>query len=127
MSFVLNVLFAAVLLSTIAIMFWLPFAISRSLKRGGDYRQELGVRLQQVRHGSMLKALDIDVTKYLFETNLSDVHRQIKACNDCDKFEQCESSLNEEPVTLDKVSFCLNHKDLLTLKAAQDARISTAA
>lgn len=127
MSIVLNVLFAAVLLATIGIMFWLPFAISRSLKRGGDYRQELAVRLDQVRHGSMLKALDIDVTKYLFQTNLSDVHRQIKACNDCDRFKQCESSLNEQPVTLDKVSFCLNHSDLLTLKAAQDARVNTAA
>lgn len=127
MSIVLNILFAAVLLSMVGIMFWLPFAISKSLKRGGDYRQELGIRLEQVRHGSMLKALDIDVTKYLFETNLSEVHRQIKACNDCDKFAQCEASLNEDPVTLDKVSFCLNHKDLLTLKAAQDARVNTAA
>ena len=127
MSIVLNILFAAVLLSMIGIMFWLPFAISRSLKRGGDYRQELAVRLEEVRHGSMLKALDIDVTNYLFQTNLSDVHRQMQACNDCDKFQLCESSLKEEPVTLDKVSFCRNHKDLLTLKAAQDARVNTAA
>ncbi len=48
MIIVLNFLFAAVLVSMIGIMFWLPFAISRSLKRGGDYRQALGIRLDQV-------------------------------------------------------------------------------
>lgn len=78
-----------ILFATGCLMFWLPFAILRNLKRGGDGSYQLAKPLEQVRHGEMLKALCVNVDQYLHKTRIANVHRQLKACNDCENLKRC--------------------------------------
>lgn len=122
LSIALQIVFGLILVGGAAMMFWLPFAIAKNLKKSGDYRLDLARRVELVRHGGMLKALDINVTEYLYQTRITDVHRQLKACNDCDRQVACVEDLASGKVNLDQVQYCKNHGDLREIKAAQEAR-----
>ncbi len=90
-------------------------AIIFNLKIGIKYRKSLAQEFERLRLSRMLAALGIDVTAYLYEEPITDIHAQMKRCSTCENTVQCDERLTTGDVDADTIEFCNNEESLQSM------------
>ncbi len=101
------------LLFTIIAVTW---AILANLRTGMAFRQNLAQQLHRLRLEKMLKALGIDIGRYLAAVPVTDIDEQMRTCEACGSpaRERCEEQLSQGK--LEAPDFCPNYPKLKALK-----------
>lgn len=110
-------LLVAGLLGLLAVVFavLLFVAIIFNLRIGIRYRKSLAREFERLRLSRMLDALGLDVTAYLYEERITDIHNQMKRCATCGNTEQCDDQLANGQVDGDTIGYCNNEKSLQSM------------
>jgi len=113
---VVSLVVAGVLgLAVVVFALLLFVAIIFNLKVGIRYRKSLAQEFARLRLSRMLAALGIDVTAYLYEEPITDIHAQMKRCSNCDNTSQCDDRLTSGTVSADNIGFCNNEDSLQSM------------
>lgn len=87
--------------------------ISGNFKTGQSLREGLSQRLGMLRMKKMLGKRGIGINDYLHKSRINDIERHIRACESCDRIEECDSSLN---TSKEDLSFCPNDSEFKKVK-----------
>ena len=108
---------AIVLLGLLLLVFTvlLPLSVVFNTRSGMNYRRVLARKLDKLRLGKMLKALGIDMNRYLSTEYVANIHKQMDRCTACANTEECDTRLAEGDVTAEQIDFCNNEESLQKL------------
>jgi len=109
---------ALVLLLTIFIL-RLSYTILINLVNGRKFHLSLKQELSKLRLSKMLAALGINRTDYIYQTNVKDIHQQMKNCSDCTNTDECDEKLTAPALDVTEIEFCNNEADLIDMKRQQ--------
>ena len=106
-----------ILLAIIAIAFTLlalffVLLISRNVREGKVVREQLALRVENLRMSKMLRALGLDFSKYLYSVPLTKISHSMNNCDKCDATDQCDEKLKQPEIKPDEIDFCPNHECL---------------
>lgn len=96
----------------------LPVAIVFNVRAGELYREKMAGRIEKLRLGRMLGALDIDIDTYISRLQGVDIHTQMERCRTCTKLDRCDESLAQDHLSIDDIGFCSNRRSLAGLAHA---------
>lgn len=110
-------LLVAGLLGLLAVVFavLLFVAIIFNLKIGIRYRKSLAQEFERLRLSRMLEALGLNVTTYLYEEPITEIHAQMKRCATCENTGTCDEKLGAGEVSAEDIEFCNNEKSLQSM------------
>jgi uncharacterized protein DUF6455 len=109
---------ALVLLLT-AFVLRLSYTILVNLINGRKFHHSLKQELSKLRLNKMLTALGISRTDYIYQTNVKDIHQQMKNCSACANTDECDEKLAAPELDVTEINFCNNEADLKTMKQNQ--------
>ena len=112
---------ALILLVTIFVL-RLCYTILINLINGRKFHQALEQEFSKLRLSNMLTALGISKNDYIYQTNVKDIHQQMKSCSDCTNTDECDEKLATPEVNITEIEFCNNEADLKTMKQNQSAK-----
>jgi uncharacterized protein DUF6455 len=98
----------------------LVLEISRNIKTGKRFREQLKERLDQLPIIKMLDKRNIDVNKYLSTIPIIDIEKQLHNCNECSEKAECKGVLEKEATSEASYSFCPNDEDFEQIKRSED-------
>lgn len=108
--------FLLTILTILAITGVLLFGFITANFRGGhSVRESLSRRIGSLRLKKMLKQQGINFSDYLHKLMVHDMEKQIRACEGCNKTEDCDVALKENRNTKD-LRFCPNHESISQIK-----------
>jgi len=94
-------------------------AIIFNIKAGIKYRQRLAKKLHQLRMSKMIRALGIDVEKYLHQERIHEIKQQMTRCAECQNTDKCDEDLASGIVTPNNISYCNNENELKNIASKQ--------
>ena len=100
----------------------LSYNITINLINGRKFHHALGQDFSKLRLNKMLAALGINKTQYLYQTNVNDIHLQMKRCTDCTNTTECDERLDSPDVDVTKIDFCNNEENLKNIKRHQSTQ-----
>ncbi|GMR01227.1 MAG: hypothetical protein BMS9Abin19_0593 [Gammaproteobacteria bacterium] len=109
---------ALVLLLTLFIL-RLSYTILINLINGRKFHHSLQQEFNKLRLSSMLTALGISKTDYIYQTSVKDIHQQMKNCSDCTNTDECDDKLASPALDVTEIEFCNNEADLKDMKLQQ--------
>lgn len=93
----------------------------RGLFNGPCYRNRLKELVEHSRLGKMLSRRNIDLQFYLFNQSYSDIENQIRACERCDNFDECDYFLNNNQLDNNiALPFCRSNSAILYIQDQQE-------
>jgi len=95
------------------------YNITINLINGRKFHHALEKDFSKLRLNNMLSALDINKTQYLYQTNVKDIHQQMKRCTDCTNTTDCDEKLDSPEVDVTEIDFCNNEENLKKIKRHQ--------
>ena len=93
-------------------------AIISNYHRAGELRRHLAYRIKTLPMFRMMQQQDIPLQYYLHYQSISDIERQVRRCESCNKKEFCSKELGKSPA---EHEYCENDPEL------EEIRISLAA
>ena len=93
--------------------------ITINLINGRKFHHALDQTFSKLRLNKMLAALGINKTEYLYQTNVKDIHQQMKRCTDCTNTTECDERLDSPDVDITEIDFCNNEENLKKIKHLQ--------
>jgi hypothetical protein len=69
----------------------------------------------------VLSALGIEVSEYLYTTNVATINKQMNNCSACTNLDECDDNLTNNNIAIDEIDFCNNEsslKEMLSNKPA---------
>lgn len=109
---------ALTLLLTVFIL-RLSYTILINLINGRKFHHSLEQQVNKLRLSSMLTALGINKTAYIYQTNVNDIQKQMKNCSDCTNTDECDDKLSKADIDVTEIEFCNNETDLKDIKQQQ--------
>jgi 5-bromo-4-chloroindolyl phosphate hydrolysis protein len=103
-------------------MIRLSYNITINLINGRKFHHELEKDFSKLRLNKMLSALGLSKTQYLYQTNVRDIHQQMKRCTDCTSTNECDEKLATPDVDMTEIDFCNNEENLKKIKRLQSTR-----
>ena len=97
----------------------LSYTILLNLINGRKFHHSLEQEFNKLRLSNMLTALGINKTAYIYQTNVNDIHQQMKNCSACTKTDECDEKLLNPDVDVTEIEFCNNEADLIAIKQQQ--------
>jgi len=100
-------------------MLRLFYTIATNLINGRKFHHSLEQQFNKLRLSSMLSALGINKTDYIYQTSVKDITRQMNNCSDCTNTDECDEKLATTEVAISEIEFCNNEAQLNELKQQQ--------
>jgi len=100
-------------------VFRLSYTILVNLINGRKFHHSLQQEFDRLRLSNMLTALGINKTDYIYQTNVKDIHQQMKSCSDCSNTDECDEKLATPNLDVSEIGFCNNEADLKVIKQKQ--------
>lgn len=112
------------LLMLTAFLLRLSYLIFNNLINGRKFHESLDDAFSRLRLSKMLRALGINQTAYIYQTNVNDIRRHMANCSACTNTSECDEKLaqaNGDGSEIDSstISFCHNETELVALKEQQ--------
>jgi len=111
----------ALALLLLGFMLRLFFTIAFNLINGRKFHHSLEKQFNQLRLSNMLTALDINKTRYIHQTSVKDIHKQMNSCSTCKNTDICDEKLAATDIDITEIAFCKNESDLKIIKQSQSA------
>jgi hypothetical protein len=86
---------------------------------GRKFHQALEQEFSKLRLNNMLAALGINKTDYIYQTNVKDIHQQMKNCTDCTNTTECDEKVATSDIDITEIEFCNNEEELQKIKHQQ--------
>lgn len=90
----------------------LSYTIFTNLKNGRKFHHKLDQQFQKLRLSSMLGALGINKTDYLYQTRVKDIKRHMNNCTSCENTTACDEKLASSDINVGEIDFCNNESEL---------------
>ena len=90
-----------------------------NLINGRKYHHSLEQQFDKLRLSHMLRALGINKTTYIYQTNVQEIKQQMKNCTDCDNTHMCDEKLATSELDVTSIEFCNNEAELIDIKKQQ--------
>lgn len=100
-------------------MLRLSYTVAMNLINGRKFHHSLQQEFSKLRLSNMLTALGINKTEYIYQTNVSDINKQMKSCSDCTNTDECDEKLSKPDIDITEIEFCNNEADLKEIKQQQ--------
>jgi len=100
-------------------LFRLTYTIVTNLINGRKFHHALEQEFDKLRLSSMLSALGINKTAYIYQTSVKDIHQQMDNCSACTNTDECDSNLANRKIDIAEIEFCNNEAELKALKLRQ--------
>ena len=97
----------------------LSYNIIVNIINGRKFHQALEQEFSKLRLNNMLAALGINKTDYIYQTNVKDIHQQMKNCTDCTNTTECDEKVVTPDIDITKIEFCNNEEELQKIKHQQ--------
>ena len=97
----------------------LSYTILINLINGRKFHLSLQQEVNKLRLSSMLTALGISKTDYLYQTRVKVIHQQMKSCSECENTDECDEKLATPDIDISEIGFCNNEADLKVIKQKQ--------
>ena len=97
----------------------LSYNIVVNIINGRKFHQALEQEFSKLRLNNMLAALDINKTDYIYQTNVKDIHQQMKNCTDCTNTTECDEKVATTDIDITEIEFCNNEEELQKIKHQQ--------
>jgi len=97
----------------------LSYTILINLINGRKFHHALQQEFANLRLRKMLTALGISRTSYIYQSNVKDIHQQMKSCSDCEHTQECDERLASPDLDISEIDFCNNEADLKVMKQKQ--------
>lgn len=95
-------------LAFVALAILFVLLILRNVSRGRLARNELMQKVESLRMSRMLKALNIDYHRHLFNAPLNRIYRSMRNCETCTSYSECDRQLQKGELSLEEIDFCPN-------------------
>jgi len=95
------------------------YNITINLINGRKFHHALEQDFSKLRLNKMLTTLGINKTQYLYQTNVKEIHQQMKRCTDCTNTTECDETLDSPDVDMTEIVFCNNEENLKKIKRHQ--------
>lgn len=95
------------------------YTILINLINGRKFHHSLMQDFNNLRLSNMLTALGINKTSYIYQTNVNDIHRQMKSCAACDSTDVCDDKLSQPGLNVTEIEFCNNEAELKEIISAK--------
>ncbi len=99
----------------------LSYTILVNLANARKFHHSLQQEVNKLRLSSMLTALGISKTDYIYQTSVKDIHQQMKNCSDCTNTDECDEKLVAPNLDVSEIDFCNNEANLKAIKQHQSA------
>jgi len=97
----------------------LSYNIIVNITNGRKFHQALEQEFSKLRLNNMLAALGINKTDYIYQTNVKDIHQQMKNCTDCTNTTECDEKVATSNIDITEIEFCNNEEELQKIKHQQ--------
>ena len=97
----------------------LSYNIIVNIINGRKFHQALEQEFSKLRLNNMLAALGINKTDYIYQTNVKDIHQQMKNCTDCTNTTECDEKVATTDIDITEIEFCNNEEELQKIKHQQ--------
>ena len=97
----------------------LSYTIMMNLINGRKFHHSLEQQINKLRLSSMLTALGINKTEYIYQTNANDIKKQMRSCSACTNTDECDDKLSKPNIELTEIEFCNNEAELKEIKLQQ--------
>jgi len=97
----------------------LSYNIIVNIINGRKFHQALEQEFSKLRLNKMLAALGINKTDYIYQTNVKDIHQQMKNCTDCTNTTECDEKVATPDIDITEIEFCNNEEELQKIKHQQ--------
>jgi len=97
----------------------LSYNIIVNITNGRKFHQALEQEFSKLRLNNMLAALGINKTDYIYQTNVKDIHQQMKNCTDCTNTTECDEKVATTDIDITEIEFCNNEEELQKIKHQQ--------
>lgn len=97
----------------------LSYNIIVNIINGRKFHQALEQEFSKLRLNNMLAALGINKTDYIYQTNVKDIHQQMKNCTDCTNTTECDEKVATSDIDITEIEFCNNEEELQKIKHQQ--------
>jgi len=97
----------------------LSYNIIVNITNGRKFHQALEQEFSKLRLNNMLAALGINKTDYIYQTNVKDIHQQMKNCTDCTNTTECDEKVATPDIDITEIEFCNNEEELQKIKHQQ--------
>ncbi len=97
----------------------LTYTIAINLINGRKFHHALEQKFGKLRLSSMLTALGISKTDYIYQTSVKDINQQMKSCSDCTNTDECDEKLATSDLDVSEIEFCNNEEELKAIKQRQ--------
>jgi len=97
----------------------LSYNIIVNITNGRKFHQTLEQEFSKLRLNNMLAALGINKTDYIYQTNVKDIHQQMKNCTDCTNTTECDEKVATSNIDITEIEFCNNEEELQKIKHQQ--------
>jgi hypothetical protein len=115
-SFVLSGILLGLILAMIAYMgVRILWTITRNMRQGEKYRQELAIRLSDTCLPGLLRSFGIEPVRYLHSLPIPEIEKHLRACAACTQLPRCKEAATRN-LSPEEYAFCPNHQDLLALR-----------
>ena len=94
----------------------LSYTIMMNLINGRKFHHSLEQQFTKLRLSSMLSALGINKTAYIYQTSVSDIKKQMRSCSACTNTDECDDKLSKPNIEVTEIEFCNNEADLKEIK-----------
>lgn len=112
MDIVTLIVSAALLLFLSVFLLRLSYTIFMNLKNGRKFHHSLSEQFDKLRLSSMLEALGINKTGYIYQTRVKDIQRHMSNCEACENTDACDEKLASPDFNVSEIDFCNNEAEL---------------
>ncbi|MCG6938835.1 MAG: DUF6455 family protein [Gammaproteobacteria bacterium] len=116
MNIITNIVAGILLLFITVFLLRLAYTIFMNLKNGRKFYDSLDQEFKKLRLNSMLGALGIDKTAYLYQTRVKDIQRHMNNCSACENTDECDEKLSSADLDVTRIEFCNNESELKEIK-----------
>ncbi len=95
------------------------YTILINLTNGKKFHHSLEQEFNKLHLSKMLTALGIDITDYIYNTNVKDIRQQMSNCSDCTNTDECDEKLSKADLDASEIEFCNNEAELKELQRQQ--------
>lgn len=95
------------------------YTILINLINGKKFHHSLEQEFNKLRLNTMLSALGINKSDYIYNTKVKDIRQHMSNCSDCKNIDECDEKLSTADIDASDIEFCNNETELKELTQKQ--------
>ena len=112
MSYFSYLIFITIGITFLILAVFFVLLISKNMRQGMEVRRSIAARVESLRMSKMLRALGLDLSRYLYTVPLHKINDSMNKCEACQTTEVCDDKLQSGHIEPDQIGFCPNHECL---------------